>query len=104
MKKNEKKLEQKNEDFMKTFFWNRFGRADIPEAEWIASESNLKFSESLCYRGPRFVALILLMHQKQTNYKRMNFANLFFSFQINSQKMEKQEIKKELDFSPSTRI
>ena len=33
---------------METFTWSR--EADVPEAEWKASESNLKFSESSCYR------------------------------------------------------
>ena len=43
-KEERKKLEQKDEDFMKTFNWNRIGKeADVSEAEWKASESNLKF-------------------------------------------------------------
>ena len=43
-----KKLEEKNEDFMKTFLWGR--KADVSEAEWKESESNLKFSRSVCLR------------------------------------------------------
>ena len=46
-KEERKKLEQKDEDFMKTFASRE---ADVPEAEWIASESNLKFSRSSCSR------------------------------------------------------
>ena len=43
-KKERKMLEQKDEDFMETF---RSGeQADVPEAEWNSSESNLKFSRS----------------------------------------------------------
>ena len=41
-----KKLEEKNEDFMKTFLWGR--KADV--SEWKESESNLKFSRSVCLR------------------------------------------------------
>ena len=47
-----KKLEQKDKDFMKTFFRKE---ADVPEAEWKASESNLKFSKSFCSRGTHFI-------------------------------------------------
>ena len=43
-KEERKKLDQKDEDFMKTFNWRE--AADVPEAEWKASESNLKFSAS----------------------------------------------------------
>ena len=52
-----KKLEQKEEDFMRTFTWNSsWGRrADVPEAEWNASESNLKFSKSLCTRNTYYI-------------------------------------------------
>ena len=50
--KNErKKLEQKDEDFMETFYehiWEK--EADVPEAEWEASESNMKFTRSECRR------------------------------------------------------
>ena len=55
-KEERKKLDQKDRDFMKTF-WNTFrGRkADVPEAEWNASESNLKFSKSLCNRCTYFI-------------------------------------------------
>ena len=50
-----KKLEQKDEDFMETFNGNWFGEADVPEAEWNASESNLKFSRSYCRRKTYFI-------------------------------------------------
>ena len=46
-----KKLEQKDEDFMETFYehiWEK--EADVPEAEWEASESNMKFTRSECRR------------------------------------------------------
>ena len=52
-KEERKKLERKDEDFMKTFFWGI--EADVPEAEWNASESNLKFSESVCSRRSYFI-------------------------------------------------
>ena len=51
-KEDRKKLEQKDEDFMRTFYWDR--EADVTEAEWNASESNLKFSKSFCSRRTRF--------------------------------------------------
>ena len=54
-KEERKKLEQKEEDFMKTFERNIMGLADVPEAEWNASESNLKFSRSLGARKTHFV-------------------------------------------------
>ena len=50
--KERKKLAEKDEDFMKTFYWKR--KADVPEAEWNASESNLKFSYSFCNRVTYF--------------------------------------------------
>ena len=40
---------------MKTFDWNNFGKADVPEAEWKASESNMKFARSECIRGTYFI-------------------------------------------------
>ena len=52
-KKERKKLEQKDKDFMETFRWSR--EADVPEAEWKASESNLKFSNSVCIRVTHFI-------------------------------------------------
>ena len=52
-KEERKKLEQKDDDFMFTFYEGR--KADVPEAEWIASESNLKFSRSICYRYTYFI-------------------------------------------------
>ena len=51
-KEERKKLEQKDEDFMKTF-WEE--EADVPEAEWNASESNLKFSRSSGVRITHFI-------------------------------------------------
>ena len=54
-KEERKKLEQKDEDFMETFNFNQMGEADVPEAEWNASESNLKFSESYCFRLTHFI-------------------------------------------------
>ena len=46
------KLEQKNEAFIRTFtcYHSSLFPVDVPEAEWKASESNLKFSWSSCYR------------------------------------------------------
>ena len=50
-KEERKKLEQKDYDFMETFFESWAGReADVPEAEWKASESNMKFAKSYCSR------------------------------------------------------
>ena len=43
-KEERKKLDQKDEDVMKTFNYRE--AADVPEADWKASESNLKFSAS----------------------------------------------------------
>ena len=55
-KEERKKLEQKDEDFMLTFYETQFGNeADVPKAEWDASESNLKFSYSLCSRVTHFI-------------------------------------------------
>ena len=66
-KEERKKLDQKDEDFMKKFTWGK--DADVPEAEWNASESNLKFSKSECYRRTHFI------DASKTTYKQMNFAN-----------------------------
>jgi len=49
-KEERKRLEEKDFDFMKTFYWNENGKADVSEAEWKESESNQKFSRSTCYR------------------------------------------------------
>ena len=55
-KEERKKLEQKDEDFIATFYHARMGHdADVPEAEWKESESNLKFSLSLCTRDTHFI-------------------------------------------------
>jgi len=51
-KEERKKLEQKDEDFMVSFALNA---PDVPEAEWNASESNLKFSKSECLRVTNFI-------------------------------------------------
>ena len=48
-----KKLEEKDEDFMKTFF---DAEADVPEAEWKESESNMKFAKFSCTRRTYFVS------------------------------------------------
>ena len=59
-----KKLGQKDEEFMKTFQYHQFyepkdklivGPVDVPEAEWKASESNLKFAKSICFRETYFI-------------------------------------------------
>ena len=52
-KDERKKLEQKDQAFMKTFFEK--SRADVPEAEWKASEHNFKFSRAICYRNTYFI-------------------------------------------------
>ena len=54
-KEERKKLEQKDYDFMKTFLLGDIGKADVPEAEWKASESNMKFARSKCVRGTYFI-------------------------------------------------
>ena len=45
-----RKLEIKDEDFMKTFFMGEWDEADVPDAEMKMSESKLKFARSFCYR------------------------------------------------------
>ena len=50
-----KKLEQKDYDFMKTFYEHGLRGADVPEAEWKASESNMKFAKSYCRRATYFI-------------------------------------------------
>ena len=53
-----KKLERKDFDFMETFLGNWNGEVyvkDVPEAEWKASESNMKFAKSSCYRDTYFI-------------------------------------------------
>ena len=55
-KEERKKLEQKDQDFMQTFYEHSVGReADVPEAEWKASESNMKFTRSECVRQTYFI-------------------------------------------------
>ena len=55
-KEERKKLEQKDYDFMETFYEAWIGReADVPEAEWKASESNMKFAKSECFRETYFI-------------------------------------------------
>ena len=50
-----RKLERKDSDFMETFDRNLSGKADVPEAEWKASESNMKFAISKCSRHTYFI-------------------------------------------------
>ena len=45
-----RKLEQKDNAFMNTFSFHQVGLADVHEVEWKASESNLKFARSVCWR------------------------------------------------------
>ena len=47
-----RKLEEKNEDFMRTF---EKAEPDVPEAEWKESESNMKFAKFSCSRKTYFV-------------------------------------------------
>ena len=57
-KEERKKLEQKEEGFMATFYWHQYGvnmEVDVPEAEWIASESNMKFAISDSCRETYFI-------------------------------------------------
>ena len=62
-KEERKKLEEKNFDFLETFFNHIFDESDepnefpvdVPEAEWKASESNLKFARSLGSRSTYFI-------------------------------------------------
>ena len=55
-KEERKKLEQRDETFMETFEWDMLGgEADVPEAEWKASASDMKFSKSLCWRATYFI-------------------------------------------------
>ena len=55
-KEERKKLEQKDYDFMETFTDHvHGGEADVPEAEWKASESNMKFARSECWRRTYFI-------------------------------------------------
>ena len=58
-KKERSKLEQKNEAFIRTFtcYPSSLFPVDVPEAEWKASESNLKFSKSNCYRDTFIIDL-----------------------------------------------
>ena len=60
-----RKLEQKDQAFMEKFFnhhlenrrgWKGF-QVDVPEAEWEASESNLKFASYRCRRETYFIAV-----------------------------------------------
>ena len=53
-----KKLERKDFDFMETFWGYWKGEVlvkDVPEAEWKASESNMKFAKSYCGRNTYFI-------------------------------------------------
>ena len=56
-KDERKKLEQKDETFMKTFNLHYIGKADVPESEWNESESNLKFALSHCQRRTFFIVV-----------------------------------------------
>ena len=55
-KEERKKLEQRDETFLETFEWDMVGgEADVLEAEWKASASDMKFSKSLCWRATYFI-------------------------------------------------
>ena len=48
-----RKLEEKDEDFMETFYDDV--EADVPDAEWKESESNMKFAKFSCRRRTYFI-------------------------------------------------
>ena len=50
-----KELEQKYEPLMKPFHGHFWRGVDVPEAEWKASESNIKFARSWCERITYFI-------------------------------------------------
>ena len=62
-----RKLEQKDQAFMEKFFNHHLEKmkiplwegvqVDVPEAEWKASESNLKFASYRCRRKTYFIAV-----------------------------------------------
>ena len=54
-KEERKKLEHKDFDFIKTFKLSIKEKADVPVAEWKASESNMKFSKFECWRRTYFI-------------------------------------------------
>ena len=54
-KEQRKKLEEKDEYIMRTFYGNLSGRADVPEVEWKASECNMKYARSECLRKTYFI-------------------------------------------------
>ena len=55
-KEERKKLEQKDELYMKTFLKPN-EEVDVSKAEWNESESNLKFALSYCWRRTYFIDL-----------------------------------------------
>ena len=79
-----KKLEQKDEDFMYTFYEHILGEeADVPEAEWKASESNMKFSKSECWRRTYFIdASINSSDLDSDSCSDLSFQICAFSIQI----------------------
>ena len=54
-KEERKKLEQKDDAFLQSFNWNYRREVDVPAIEWAASESNLKFSRSICVRKTHMI-------------------------------------------------
>ena len=47
------------------------GEADVPEAEWISSESNLKFARSRCWRETYFIDASVISDLK--SYSRQTY-------------------------------
>ena len=49
------RLDQKDREFMKTFYFNNHRIADVSKTEWESSESDLKFAKSICTRKTYFI-------------------------------------------------
>ena len=55
-----RKLEEKDKDFLQTFY---DVEADVPDAEWKESESNMKFAKFSCRRRTYFISNKLLLNK-----------------------------------------
>ena len=72
-----KKLERKDKDFMRTFTEHSLhGREpDVPEAEWKASESNMKFAKSYCYRRTYFIDASIIYSDSDSEWSSDSSSN-----------------------------
>ena len=78
-KKQRKKLDKKDKDFLDTF--EDGDNADVPKAEWTKTEfKHLKFSKSMCYRETYIDTELQIEPEASTGQESNNLFDFFSNF------------------------